>query len=226
MAKPPGTQQEHSNPSSSFSGTNANLVVQERAGHGLKHNPGISMDWTAEEHAILEKGIQAYTSENSLSNYAKIAVHLPNKTIRDVALRCRWMTKKENSKRRKEDLTKRIRDKKERVIDASAKLAPFAIRPNVHSYAPPMMSTDYDDSISYLAIGGPMGEILEQNAKSFQQISANLSALQYQENISLFCQTRENIFKLLNGLLDPPNLFSSTLPDENKREKLYLLKFV
>ncbi|KAJ0091913.1 hypothetical protein Patl1_26505 [Pistacia atlantica] len=199
MANPPGTHQEHSNPSSAFNGTNANLVVHERAACGLKHNPGISMDWTAEEHAILEEGIQTYTSESSLTSYAKIAVHLPNKTIRDVALRCRWMTKKENNKRRKEDITKRTRDRKERVIDPSAKLGPFAVRPNVHSYAPPTMSTDYDESISYLAVPGPMGEILEQNAKSFKQISANLSALQYRENIRLFCQTRENIFKLLNG---------------------------
>ncbi|RRT46355.1 hypothetical protein BHE74_00033761 [Ensete ventricosum] len=55
-----------------------------------------------------------HASESSLIRYAKIAMLLPNKTVRDVALRCRWMTKKESGKRRKEDhnLSKKCKDKK------------------------------------------------------------------------------------------------------------------
>jgi hypothetical protein len=38
---------------------------------------------------------------------------MKDKTVRDVALRCRWMTKKENGKRRKEDHSSRkSKDKK------------------------------------------------------------------------------------------------------------------
>lgn len=33
-----------------------------------------------------------HASESSIIRYAKIAMSLPNKTVRDVALRCRWMT--------------------------------------------------------------------------------------------------------------------------------------
>ena len=45
-----------------------------------------------------------YDSEEAQSviRYAKIAMQLQNKTIRDVTLRRRWMSRKENSKRKKE----------------------------------------------------------------------------------------------------------------------------
>jgi hypothetical protein len=33
-----------------------------------------------------------YAMETNVVRYAKIALQLPNKTVRDVALRCRWMT--------------------------------------------------------------------------------------------------------------------------------------
>ncbi|ESQ38968.1 hypothetical protein EUTSA_v10001777mg, partial [Eutrema salsugineum] len=61
------------------------------------------MDWSSEEQAILEDGLVRYSSEPSISRYAKIASKLQNKTVRDVAMRCRWIYKKENNKRRKED---------------------------------------------------------------------------------------------------------------------------
>jgi len=32
-----------------------------------------------------------YASDSSVVRYAKIAMQLPNKTVRDVALRSRWM---------------------------------------------------------------------------------------------------------------------------------------
>ncbi|CAN0858010.1 hypothetical protein LINGRAHAP2_LOCUS7037 [Linum grandiflorum] len=54
-----------------------------------------------------------YASESNIIRYAKIAMQLQSKTVRDVALRCRWMTKKEFSKRRKEDnLSRKSKDKK------------------------------------------------------------------------------------------------------------------
>ena len=33
-----------------------------------------------------------FAMETNVVRYAKIALQLPNKTVRDVALRCRWMT--------------------------------------------------------------------------------------------------------------------------------------
>ncbi|XWS22193.1 hypothetical protein CRYUN_Cryun29cG0013200 [Craigia yunnanensis] len=211
MANPPGNhQQEANHASSSFNGARLNNgnPIPETSGSGMKHNPGISLDWTLEEQAILENGLKQYASEPSITRYAKIAMHLQNKTVRDVALRCRWMTKNENSKRRKEEhnLAWKSKEKKERVADPSAKLTHFAARPNLSPYAPSMIPMDYDDGIPYRAIGGTTGQLLEQNAQAFNQISANFSAFQIQENIGLLCQTRDNILKIMNDLNDMPNI--------------------
>ncbi|KAK6266259.1 hypothetical protein QUC31_017096 [Theobroma cacao] len=267
MANPPGNhQQEANHASSSFNGGNLSngSTIPDSLGSGMKHNTGIALDWTLEEQAILDEGLKKFASESSIIRYAKIAMQLQNKTVRDVALRCRWMTKKENSKRRKEEhnLARKSKDKKasakkqvslslydthmqsfsiylsvyllfhmgaleemqmtvsihsgklsytlrylaidfacdfqERVADPSTKPAHFAARPNVSPYAPPMIPMDYDDGIPYKAIGGATGELLEQNAQAFNQISANLAAFQIQENIGLLCQTRDNILKIMN----------------------------
>ncbi|XP_041009854.1 uncharacterized protein LOC121253967 [Juglans microcarpa x Juglans regia] len=205
MANPSGSHQEAS--SSPFNGHAAadGNTSNENSGappenQVMKHNTGISLDWTADEQAILEEGLANFSSEPFLRRCSMIAMNLPEKLVRDVALRCRWMTKKENSKRRKDEhnLTRKHKDKKEKVNDPSVKSSPFAARPNVPTYAPPAM--DNDDGISFKAIGGATGESLEQNAQALHQISINLSAMQLQDNISLFCQTRDNIHKIMNDL--------------------------
>ncbi|XP_004486880.1 uncharacterized protein [Cicer arietinum] len=214
MANPSGTgnHQEQVNPSS----FNGNSVPESSSGlaMNMKHNPGISLDWTPEEQATLENGLSKYATESNIVRYAKIALQLQNKTVRDVALRVRWMNKKENSKRRKDDhnLSRKSKDKKERVSDPAAKSSHFAARPNVPPYAPPMITMDNDDGISYAAIGGPTGELLEQNAQALSQISANLSSLQIQENINLLCQTRDNILRIMNELNDSPEVMKQMPP--------------
>ncbi|KAK4566580.1 hypothetical protein RGQ29_002735 [Quercus rubra] len=217
MANPTGNHQEAS--SSSFNGHVAAAAGAGGGGNqsngnsnrgggtgefslGYEAQPGISLDWTSEAQAILDDGLAKFPSESNIIRYAKIAMLLQNKTVRDVALRCRWMTKKENSKRRKEDhnLTRKNKDKKERQ------------RPNVPPYAPPMIPVDNDDGISFQAIGGPTGELLEQNAQALNQISANLQALQIPENINLLCQTRDNIHKIMNDLNDTPEVMKQMPP--------------
>nr|KYP58423.1 hypothetical protein KK1_013830 [Cajanus cajan] len=250
MANPSGNHQEHTHVSSSAPETSGAALA-------MKHNPGISLDWTAEEQAILEDGLSKYAAESNIVRYAKIALLLQQKTVRDVALRVRWMNKKENSKRRKDEhnLTRKSKDKKERVSDPAVKSSNFAARSNVSPYAPPMITMDNDDGISYTglvtsvpslvnclylgmpwfsnmtmqaslsqcligtfftiflaAIGGPTGELLEQNAQALNQISTNLSAFQVQENINLFCQTRDNILKIMNDLNDSPEVMKQMPP--------------
>ncbi|KAJ7947473.1 Histone H2A deubiquitinase (DUF3755) [Quillaja saponaria] len=221
MANPSGNHQDQTHPSSSFNGVsggnpNNGNSVPESSGTGLvmRHNPGIDVDWTAEEQATLEDGLAKYVSLSNVMRYAKIALLLQNKTVRDVAMRVRWMTKKENSKRRKEDhnVNRKSKDKKERVTDHSAKSPHFAARPNLPPYAPPVVAMDNDDEISFKAIGGPTGELLEQNAHALNQISANLGAFQIQENINLFCQTRDNILKIMNDMNDLPDVMKQMPP--------------
>lgn len=221
MANPSGNHQEPSHPSSSFNAANGNSAAPASAPESsgaasmaMKHNPGISMDWTADEQAILEDGLSKFSSESSIIRYAKIAMQLQNKTVRDVALRCRWMTKKENSKRRKEEhnLSRKSKDKKERVTDSSAKSSQYSARANIPPYAPPGIPVDGDDGIPFKAIGGATADLLEQNVQVLNQISANIASFQFQENINLFCQTRDNILKIMNELLDKPDVMKQMPP--------------
>ncbi|CAI8592189.1 unnamed protein product [Vicia faba] len=217
MANPSGTgnhqeQHAHVNPSN----FNGNSVPESSSGlvMNMKHNPGISLDWTPEEQATLEDGLSKYASESNIVRYAKIAQQLNNKTVRDVALRVRWMNKKENSKRRKDDhnLSRKSKDKKERVSDPAAKSSQFSARPNVPPYAPPMIAMDNDDGIPYAAIGGPTAELLEQNARALSRVSANLSSLQIQDNINLLRQTRDNIIRIMNEMNDSPEVMKQMPP--------------
>ncbi|KAH9745603.1 Histone H2A deubiquitinase (DUF3755) [Citrus sinensis] len=156
-----------------------------------------------------------YASDSAVNRYAKIAKQLKDKTVRDVALRCRWMTKKENGKRRKEDhnSARKNKDRKEKATDSSAKSSShLAARPNGPSYAPPMIPMDTDDGISYRAIGGITGDILEQNAQMFNQISANFGTFQIRDNIDLLCKARENILSIMNDLNDMPEIMKQMPP--------------
>ncbi|KAG5242156.1 hypothetical protein OIU76_025312 [Salix suchowensis] len=216
MANPSGTNNQDGNQApSSFNGNNpSNGNSDPYPGSSMKHNPGISTDWTFEEQTILEEGLVDFAAETNVVRYAKIAINLPDKTVRDVALRCRWMNKKEQNKRRKEDnLARRSRDKKERHGDPSAKSSNFmAARPNVSPFATPMMPPESEEGISYDAIGGVTGELLKQNAQIINQVSANLSSFQIQENLNLLRQTRDNIHKIMNQMNDVPELMKQMPP--------------
>ncbi|KAL1211985.1 hypothetical protein V5N11_023955 [Cardamine amara subsp. amara] len=180
----------------------------------LRHNPGISTDWNHEEQSLLEDLLAKFASEPIIVRYAKIAMKMKDKTVRDVALRCRWMTKKENGKRRKEDHSSRkSKDKKEKTTDSSVKSSSHLnVHPNGPSYALPMMPIDTDDGISYKAIGGVSGDLLEQNAQMFNQVSSNFSAFQLHENVNILCKARDNILAILNDLNDMPEVMKQMPP--------------
>lgn len=179
----------------------------------LRHNPGLSVDWTPDEQSLLEELLAKYATESNISRYAKIAMQLKEKTVRDVALRCRWMSKKEIGKRRKDDHNSRKnKDKKEKVTDSMPKSSHVANRANGPPYAQSVMSMDCDDGITYKAIGGPTGQLLEQNAQALDQISANFAIFKIQENINLFTQARNNILTILNDLNDMPEIMKQMPP--------------
>ncbi|CAJ1933360.1 unnamed protein product [Sphenostylis stenocarpa] len=197
MANPSGNHEEEetTHVASPF---NANLAADSSpTALAMKHNSGIALDWTPQEQTILEEGLSLFASEPNLTRYAKIAINLNNKTVRDVALRVRWMNKKENCKRRKDDFSRKTKDKK--VSDQAARPSHFTAQSNISPYVPAMMM-DNDDDICHKAIGGPAGQLLEQNAQALNNISTNLAVLQFEDNINLFSQTRDNIIKILNDM--------------------------
>lgn len=182
----------------------------------LKHDPGLAVEWSIREQEILEENLPKHGGEPKILKYVKIATLLPNKTVRDVAIRCRWMSKKESGKRRKTDEqnpTKKIKDKKDKIMDPSAKPAiPLVAQSTVPMYTQQMHLVDNDDGITYEAIGGLTGQLLQQNAHVFSKITENLRAYQIQENIDLFFQTRNNIVAILNEMNDMPGVMSQMPP--------------
>ncbi|KAI7738454.1 hypothetical protein M8C21_031583 [Ambrosia artemisiifolia] len=222
-ANPSANNNNNNNESTSNgNGTTANgggTAVPENSVVGptqsaLRHNPGLSAEWAPDEQSLLEELLTKYASDSAVLRYAKIAKKLQDKTVRDVALRCRWMTKKENGKRRKEDNNSRKnKDKKEKVTEHLAKSSSHNTnRANGPPYAQSAVSMDSDDGISYKAIGGTAGQLLEQNAQAFDQISANFAAFKVHENINLFCQAQNNIVSILNDLNDMPEIMKQMPP--------------
>lgn len=225
MAASANPSGNHHQEQSSFNGGPSASTSNGNSGSGhdnsgtasaMKHNPGIATEWTAEEQTILENGLSQYALKSSIIRYAKIAMELPNKTVRDVALRSRWMNKKEMSKRRKEDHTRKSKDKREKVTDSSSKSSQLhASRPGAHPYPMPTVSLDDEDGISYKNIGGETGKLLEQNKEMFQKIQNNFATYQpsyIQDNINLLCQARDNLRKIMNSVSDTPEIMKQMPP--------------
>nr|GMD61507.1 fruit SANT/MYB Binding protein1 isoform X1 [Ipomoea batatas] len=83
----------NNNPGISQAGTSSPSFLIDTV-PGLKHDTGLAVEWSVEEQYKLEEGLIKFSSEPSIMKYIKIAATLREKTVRDVALRCRWMTDK------------------------------------------------------------------------------------------------------------------------------------
>ncbi|XP_028766921.1 uncharacterized protein LOC114724680 isoform X2 [Neltuma alba] len=179
---------------------------------GLKHDTVLAVEWSVEEQYRLEEGLSRYSDEPSIMRYIKIAATLPDKTVRDVALRCRWMTRKRR-KPGEHNVGKKVNNGKDKPAMPSSET-------NLHLAPPQSMVTyshmsnhvDQSKRILYDGICGPMKQLLEQNAQAFCQITANLSSYKFQENIDLFCQTRHNISTILNDMREMPGIMSQMPP--------------
>ncbi|XLU44959.1 hypothetical protein S245_039773 [Arachis hypogaea] len=185
----------------------------------LRHIPGVAVEWNLEEQAILEDGLARYAGVGSnVTVYATIAQQLQDKTVRDVALRVRWMKEKEeniqNSKKRKDDLklTKKSRNRKEKVSGRAVPSSRLIARSDVASSVPRMATMKSTDCTSYKTIGGLIGTLMEQNAQAFNQISKNLASRMHGKNIEIFHQVRENFNKIMKDLNETPDPMSLMPP--------------
>ncbi|KAI3692705.1 hypothetical protein L6452_32527 [Arctium lappa] len=179
----------------------------------LQHNPGASTDWTPDEQSILEDGLAQYASESNIIRYAKIAVQLQNKTVRDVALRCRWMFKRDINKRRKEDyiLTRKSKDRKEKMNDHLASTSQLATQTGFSSYVQGVVANGKSNAL-YNVLVSPAGQLLKESAQALERVSANLEIQQVHENISLLCQVRKNILDIMNNLCETPEKLKQMPP--------------
>ncbi|XP_047972095.1 uncharacterized protein LOC125214915 isoform X2 [Salvia hispanica] len=177
---------------------------------GLKHDTGLAVEWSVEEQYKLEEGLAKYAHEPHILQYIKIAASLQDKTVRDVALRCRWMMRK---RRKQQDLSfgKKMKEGKDKLMEASLK--------NKVSSAPPLnlpaysLSSNHHNQSEYIFSGVlsyGVRHLLEENNHAFGQISTNLSTLK--ENINLFFRTRNNLTTVLNDIKNMPGIMSQMPP--------------
>ncbi|XP_047957666.1 uncharacterized protein LOC125203378 isoform X1 [Salvia hispanica] len=180
---------------------------------GLKHDTGLAVEWSVEEQYKLEEGLAKYANEPHIMQYIKIAAYLQDKTVRDVALRCRWMMRK---RRKQEDPSfgKKMKHMKDTVMEASLKnYVPSSPSVNLAAYSLP--SNHHNQSGDYIFSGvlsSRARHLLEENNHAFGQISANLSTLKLQENIDLFFRTRNNLTTVLNDMKHMPGIMSQMPP--------------
>ncbi|XP_074383210.1 uncharacterized protein LOC141724823 isoform X3 [Apium graveolens] len=106
--------------------TSSSLLVDSVP--GLKHEAGLAVEWSVEEQYRLEEGLAKYADEPSILRYIKIAALLHDKTVRDVALRCRWMTRK---RRKQEDhnFGKKVKDSKDKLMESASKATTSSTAP-------------------------------------------------------------------------------------------------
>ncbi|KAI3756622.1 hypothetical protein L1987_56444 [Smallanthus sonchifolius] len=203
------------NPSGNGSSSNdVDHRSYDGGGSATEFNPGVSTDWTPDEQSILEDGLSQYASESNIVRYAKIAVQLQNKTVRDVALRCRWMFKRDIGKRRKEDylLTRKSKDRKERIIEQLASASHLAAQTGPSSYSQGVVSNRKSNAIQYSVLISPAGQLIKESAQALDRVSTNIETNQVHENIRLLCQVRKNIRDILNNLSDTPEKLKQMPP--------------
>ncbi|KAJ1427651.1 hypothetical protein SESBI_09539 [Sesbania bispinosa] len=179
---------------------------------GLKHDAGLAVEWSVDEQYKLEEGLVRYADEPSIMKYVKIAATLRDKTVRDVALRCRWMTRKR--RKPEEHMVKKVNNRKDKPMESSSKqyLLP-ALTPSMDTYSLISHRTDKSQRIRYDdGICGPMKRLLEQNAQALSQITSNLSTSKLQDNIDLLSHTRHNISTILNEMREMPGIMSQMPP--------------
>ncbi|KAF8080600.1 hypothetical protein N665_0933s0011 [Sinapis alba] len=170
---------------------------------GVKPDASLASKWSTQEQLRLEVGLEKYKDKPSIMKYIKIAATLPDKTVRDVALRCRWMTRK---RRKAEELNygKRLSYSKDKQVELTSSI-PSVSPASMASYPFLMPSTTSD-------LSGNAISLLEQNVRALSQIRANLSSYKAHDNIDLFCQARNNLITVQNDMNNMPGLMSQMPP--------------
>lgn len=204
-----GTSNPISNPGISQGGSSSGSILLDSS--GLKHDTGLAVEWSPEEQFKLDEGLVKFAAEPTINKYIKIAASLRDKTVRDVALRCRWMTRKRR-KQEEHNSGKKVTYRKDKLVESSSKTNVTSDPPlNMVAYSR-MDNMDQNKCMPYEALSGKIKHLLEQNVHLFNQITANLSTFKLQDNVDLFCCTRNNITAILNEMRDMPGIMSHMPP--------------
>ncbi|XP_052143887.1 uncharacterized protein LOC127763278 [Oryza glaberrima] len=203
-------------PSTIVSTSSPNMLADSN--QSLKYAAPMAVDWSYPELQLLNDGLLKYANEPGIMKYIKIAAMLPEKTVRDVAMRCQWMAaKKENTRRRKTDehyLGKKTRDRKDKMVESSWATNRQVQTTDIRSPSTLACNTVRDNQFQSGAseIDRAMLNILEENARVLKQIGENIMTSQAQNNIDLFHHARRNISDLLQSMSQMPGIMSKMPP--------------
>ncbi|KAE8687361.1 ZZ-type zinc finger-containing protein 3, putative isoform 4 [Hibiscus syriacus] len=178
----------------------------------FKHGTGLAIEWSADEQHILEDGLEKYKEEPNFMKYVKIAAILPDKAVRDVALRCWWMQRK---RKRPEELNagKKVNNRKDKQVRSSLQVnMPTTLPLNMAAFPFMMHHLDQIERMPSEGISGTILHLLKQNAQVFSEIKSNLSSYKLQDNVDLFCYAINNITTILKDMRAMPGLMSQMSP--------------
>ncbi|CAL4968124.1 unnamed protein product [Urochloa decumbens] len=204
--------------SSTIVSTGSPNMTSDSSGQSLKYSTPMAVEWSYPELQMLNDGLIKYANEPGIMKYIKIAAMLPDKTVRDVAMRCQWMAaRKEATRRRKTEehyLGKKIKDRKDKMAESSSWVTNPPVQTDMRASAFVPHSTRHNNGFlsGDSQIDREMLNILEKNARLLNQIEVNILTSQAQNNIDLFDHTRRNINGLLQSMSQIPGIMSKMPP--------------
>ncbi|KAJ3682313.1 hypothetical protein LUZ60_014886 [Juncus effusus] len=174
----------------------------------LVHGPAWTIEWSMNEQAILKHGLDEFATDPVITKYAKIAARLRGKTVRDVAMRCQWMKKREQDRRPKNDGLHRRKSMKDRKLNFSqerlASSSSGAQNQNLQLIQNAQNNTQnlMQNSNQKEQIPIEVWCLIEENNRVLNQIAQNLEKGQMQ-NGALFSHIGNNMAAILiatNGI--------------------------
>ncbi|KAK9835521.1 hypothetical protein WJX74_002231 [Apatococcus lobatus] len=192
-----------------------------------------SAEWTSEEQATLDAlaaKLSAEKYKDPLERALRIAAGLKRKNVRDVALRLRWVAIVQANKKRKlaaAGLAAESDAKKQQKapgltsgpkLPPQGPLAPFqatAFAPGGPATLPPLQPLpmlDDHGGASVGGIGGPIGQLLDQNLAYLNQFRTNMQCFKVNENTDLLVRFRDNILNILQQMNGMQGVMSQMPP--------------
>ncbi|XP_074571223.1 uncharacterized protein LOC141827797 [Curcuma longa] len=161
---------------------------------GFEHVSGSPASWSQEEIETLHIGLFKYSHLMGIRKYTKISAMLPKKTIRDVALRCQWITHKEPGKRQKMKEYYAARKTKD-MLD---KMGSPSSTANI--FMAPKLRTGNQIQDGIASEAPSLEHILDENNKLMDEIAKNIDRGTLEENINLFHYVKNNISIIENRI--------------------------
>ncbi|GAB4823403.1 hypothetical protein N2152v2_010449 [Parachlorella kessleri] len=202
------------------------------AAHGMAGLAGpagwhISLDWSEDEQRTLEEHLARFPPEryDALQRYVKLAAMLPRKSVRDVALRCKWTLHQQMLRKRKLEqggggkgpmgmAAKKPAGAKPPLMPMPLPVSgvggpvpgtvpppflPPGSQPPGSSGAPAAGTAAASPSES-LIVDGPIAQLLETNYGILNTFRANMSGFKVAENTQLLMEFRDNILSIISHM--------------------------